>query len=79
VEWLSGGVATVLEEAGVTSRVIDGGTHRLALRLEALAEASDWIERQLERTFAGSATTSCSFLTTDEFPGRRGSHFRDPR
>jgi DNA-binding transcriptional ArsR family regulator len=39
----------VLEDAGVVSRVIDGRTHRLALRPEALAEASDWIERQRER------------------------------
>ena len=39
----------VLEEAGVVSRAIDGRTHRLALRPEALAEASDWIESQRER------------------------------
>src|SRR3954447_14664818 len=39
----------LLEEAGVVSRVIDGRTHRLALRPEALAEASDWIESQRER------------------------------
>jgi len=39
----------VLEGAGVVSREIDGRTHRLALRPEALAEASDWIERQRER------------------------------
>jgi DNA-binding transcriptional ArsR family regulator len=39
----------MLEEAGVVSRVIDGRTHRLALRPEALAEASDWIESQRER------------------------------
>ena len=39
----------MLEEAGVVSRVIDGRTHRLALRPEGLAEASDWIERQRER------------------------------
>jgi DNA-binding transcriptional ArsR family regulator len=39
----------VLEEAGVVSRVIDGRTHRLALRPEALAEASDWIDAQRER------------------------------
>jgi DNA-binding transcriptional ArsR family regulator len=39
----------LLEEAGVVSRVIEGRTHRLALRPEALAEASDWIERQRER------------------------------
>ena len=31
------------------SRVIDGRTHRLTLRPEALAEASDWIEHQRER------------------------------
>ena len=39
----------LLEEAGVVSRVIDGRTHRLALRPEALAEASDWIESQRQR------------------------------
>jgi DNA-binding transcriptional ArsR family regulator len=39
----------LLEEAGVVSRVVDGRTHRLALRPEALSEASDWIERQRER------------------------------
>ena len=39
----------MLEEAGIISRVIDGRTHRLALRPEALAEASDWIESQRER------------------------------
>jgi len=39
----------MLEEAGVVSRVIDGRSHRLALRPQALAEASDWIDRQRER------------------------------
>jgi DNA-binding transcriptional ArsR family regulator len=39
----------MLEEAGVVSRVIDGRTHRLALRPEALAETSDWIESQRAR------------------------------
>jgi DNA-binding transcriptional ArsR family regulator len=39
----------LLEEAGVVSRVIEGRTHCLVLRPEALAEASDWIERQRER------------------------------
>jgi DNA-binding transcriptional ArsR family regulator len=39
----------MLEEAGVVSRVIDGRTHRLALRPETLAEASDWIETQRRR------------------------------
>ena len=39
----------MLEEAGVVSRVIDGRTHRLALRPEALAEAADWIANQRER------------------------------
>ncbi|MFZ0386608.1 MAG: metalloregulator ArsR/SmtB family transcription factor [Solirubrobacteraceae bacterium] len=38
-----------LEEAGVVSRVIDGRTHRLALRPDALAEVSDWIESQRKR------------------------------
>jgi hypothetical protein len=31
------------------NRVIDGRTHRLALRPEVLAEASDWIESQRAR------------------------------
>jgi DNA-binding transcriptional ArsR family regulator len=39
----------MLEDAGVVSRVIDGRTHRLTLRPEGLAEASDWIETQRER------------------------------
>lgn len=39
----------LLEQAGVVSRVIDGRTHRLVLRPEALAEASAWIESQRER------------------------------
>jgi DNA-binding transcriptional ArsR family regulator len=39
----------MLEEAGVVSRVVDGRTHRLALRPETLAEAERWIESQRER------------------------------
>jgi DNA-binding transcriptional ArsR family regulator len=39
----------LLEEAGVVSRVIDGRTHRLALKPETLAETSDWIESQTAR------------------------------
>jgi DNA-binding transcriptional ArsR family regulator len=39
----------MLEQAGVVSRVIDGRTHRLALRPEALAEVSDWIDSQRTR------------------------------
>ena len=39
----------MLEQAGVVRRVIDGRTHRLALRPETLAEASDWIDSQRER------------------------------
>jgi DNA-binding transcriptional ArsR family regulator len=39
----------LLEEAGVVTRVVDGRTHRLALRPEALAEASEWIDEQRER------------------------------
>jgi DNA-binding transcriptional ArsR family regulator len=38
-----------LEEAGVVTRVVDGRTHRLTLRPEALSEASDWLEDQRER------------------------------
>jgi DNA-binding transcriptional ArsR family regulator len=36
----------MLEEAGVVSRVIDGRTHRLVLRPQALAETSSWIDSQ---------------------------------
>jgi uncharacterized protein YndB with AHSA1/START domain/DNA-binding transcriptional ArsR family regulator len=39
----------MLEDAGVVSRVVDGRTHRLALRPEALTEASDWLETQRRR------------------------------
>jgi DNA-binding transcriptional ArsR family regulator len=39
----------LLEEAGVVSRVIDGRTHRLALQPQALAEASEWLDRQRAR------------------------------
>jgi DNA-binding transcriptional ArsR family regulator len=39
----------MLEEAGVVSRVIDGRTHRLALKPETLAETSDWIDIQRAR------------------------------
>ena len=36
----------VLEETGVVSRSIEGRTHRLALELEALREAAEWMDRQ---------------------------------
>jgi DNA-binding transcriptional ArsR family regulator len=39
----------LLEEAGVVTRVIDGRTHRLALRPETLAETAKWIETQRTR------------------------------
>jgi DNA-binding transcriptional ArsR family regulator len=39
----------LLEEAGVVTRVIDGRTHRLALRPEALADASGWMDDQRAR------------------------------
>jgi DNA-binding transcriptional ArsR family regulator len=39
----------LLEDAGVVTRAVEGRTHRLALRPEALAETSDWIERQRQR------------------------------
>jgi DNA-binding transcriptional ArsR family regulator len=39
----------LLEEAGVVTRVVDGRTHRLALRPETLADAAEWIENQRTR------------------------------
>jgi DNA-binding transcriptional ArsR family regulator len=39
----------MLEEAGVVTRVIDGRTHRLALRPETLVETAEWIESQCAR------------------------------
>jgi DNA-binding transcriptional ArsR family regulator len=39
----------LLEEAGVVTRVIDGRTHRLALRPETLADTADWIDIQRAR------------------------------
>ena len=39
----------VLEGSGVVGRVIDGRTHRLALRPETLADTAQWIERQRTR------------------------------
>ena len=39
----------MLEDAGVVTRVIDGRTHRLALRPETLADAADWIDDQRTR------------------------------
>jgi DNA-binding transcriptional ArsR family regulator len=39
----------LLEEAGVVTRVISGRSHRLALRPDRLAEASEWIDSQRAR------------------------------
>jgi DNA-binding transcriptional ArsR family regulator len=39
----------LLEEAGVVTRVIDGRTHRLALRPATLGEMAGWIEEQRTR------------------------------
>src|SRR5918996_1617400 len=39
----------LLEEAGVVSRVIDGRTHRIALRPETLEKTAAWIEGQRAR------------------------------
>lgn len=39
----------LLEEAGVVTRVVEGRTHRLALRPETLADAAAWIEAQRAR------------------------------
>jgi DNA-binding transcriptional ArsR family regulator len=38
----------VLEEAGVVSRVVDGRTHRLSLRRDALEGADAWLTRHRE-------------------------------
>lgn len=39
----------LLEEAGIVSRVVEGRTHRLALRPQTLDGAADWIQGQRER------------------------------
>jgi DNA-binding transcriptional ArsR family regulator len=39
----------LLENAGVVTRVVDGRTHRLGLRPEALADVTAWIEQQRTR------------------------------
>lgn len=39
----------LLEDAGVVTRVIDGRTHRLALRPETLAETARWIDEHRVR------------------------------
>ena len=39
----------LLEEAGVVTRVIDGRTHRLALRPDTLADTAHWIDNQRAR------------------------------
>ena len=39
----------LLEDAGVVTRVIDGRTHRLGLRTQALADAAGWIDSQRTR------------------------------
>lgn len=39
----------LLEDAGVVTRIVDGRTHRLGLRPEALADAAEWIESQRGR------------------------------
>lgn len=36
----------VLEESGVVVRTIEGRTHRLALDLDSLGEAIEWVDRQ---------------------------------
>ena len=36
----------VLEEAGVVVRTVEGRTHRLALNVAVLDEATDWLDRQ---------------------------------
>jgi DNA-binding transcriptional ArsR family regulator len=36
----------VLEETGVVTRAVEGRTHRLALEIDALGEAAEWMDRQ---------------------------------
>lgn len=36
----------VLEGAGVVRRAVEGRTHRLSLRVDPLADASEWMEHQ---------------------------------
>jgi len=36
----------VLEETGVVTRVVEGRTHRLALKPDVMSEAADWMDRQ---------------------------------
>jgi DNA-binding transcriptional ArsR family regulator len=36
----------VLEETGVITRVVEGRTHRIALKPQVLDEAAEWMERQ---------------------------------
>jgi DNA-binding transcriptional ArsR family regulator len=40
---------TLLEDAGVVTRVVDGRTRRLALQPKTLADAAEWLERQNAR------------------------------
>jgi DNA-binding transcriptional ArsR family regulator len=54
----------LLEEAGVVTRVIDGRSHRLALRPDTLAEASEWIQSQRTR-WRPSSTRSASTWTSE--------------
>ena len=39
----------LLEEAGLVTRIVDGRTHRLALRPETLAATAGWIDAQRAR------------------------------
>jgi len=36
----------VLEETGVITRVVEGRTHTIALKPEALGDAAEWMDRQ---------------------------------
>jgi len=36
----------VLEETGVITRVVEGRTHRIALKPEVLGDAAEWMDRQ---------------------------------
>jgi DNA-binding transcriptional ArsR family regulator len=67
---------TLLEEAGIVTRSIDGRTHRLALRPDTLAETAAWIDEQRLRwsgCSSSSANTSRSVRATRPAHSRVGA------
>ncbi len=54
----------ILEEEGVVIRVIEGRTHRLSLRTDALDEVSQWLDRQ--RSLWGRAFDAVETSVTEQ-------------